>query len=271
MSISQYIREFFILSITILGIPFLYRKVLQRRGPLVRVLVFHDVVDAGWFEKIISFLRERYNIITPKEFAESALDSERINILVTFDDGYASWTQVCLPILKRHGVEALFFINSGIPELYGKEVELQRYLKKNLLISPHETLSWGDVALLERAGHTIGGHSVNHARLSELSHDMQKDEILSDKEKIERMLSTTTSMFAYPFGGSGDYTEMTKKITEEAGYTHAFTTSGKFVDHNDTSTISRMCVEDNQSLPSLNRWILGGYDIYRMIKSICVR
>ena len=271
MSIFKYIREFFILSITVLGISYLYRKILNHRGPLVRVLVFHDVVNAQWFEKILVSLHSRFNTITPKEFAESTFDTERINILITFDDGYASWTGVCLPILEQYDVKALFFINSGIPELHEKEVELNAYLKNNLLISPHETLSWDDVGILYEAGHTIGGHSVSHARLSCLSEDAQRQEIVSDKEKIEHMLGTAIAMFAYPFGGSGDYTDMTKRLTEEAEYAHAFTTAGKFVDHEDTYAVSRMCVEDNQSPKSLNRWILGGYDIYRMIKGICAR
>jgi peptidoglycan/xylan/chitin deacetylase (PgdA/CDA1 family) len=242
-----------------------------REGPLVRVLVFHDVLDAEWFEKMISFLSEQYNIITPKEFVDSVFDSKRINILVTFDDGYASWNRVCQPVLERYGVTALFFINSGIPELYGNETGLQTYLRENLLISPHTTLSWNDVSRLVEAGHTIGGHTVHHPRLSALSEDIQKDEIVSDREVIENKLATTVSLFAYPFGGSGDYTEVTKEIVEGMGYTHAFTTSGMFVDYTDSYAISRMCVEDAQSSTSLNRWILGGYDIYRMIKSICVR
>jgi peptidoglycan/xylan/chitin deacetylase (PgdA/CDA1 family) len=271
MSISKYIREIFILGISFLGLSFVYRTVCGRKGPLVRVLIFHDVLDAEWFEKMISFLSEQYNVITPKEFAESTFDTERINILITFDDGYASWNRVCQPVLERYGVTALFFINSGIPELYGNEVELQAYLKENLLISPHTTLSWNDVSMLVEAGHTIGGHTIHHPRLSALSEDMQKDEIVSDKEVIENKLGTTVSSFAYPFGGSGDYTEVTKEIVVGVGYTHAFTTSGTFVDHTDNYTISRMCVEDTQSPASLNRWILGGYDIYRMIKSICVR
>lgn len=271
MSISKYIREIFILGISFLGISFLYRTVCGRRGPLVRVLVFHDVLDARWFEKIISFLSERYNIITPKEFIDSVFDSKRINILITFDDGYASWNRVCLPVLERYGVTALFFINSGIPELYGNESGLKTYLRENLLISPHTTLSWNDVSMLVEAGHTIGGHTVHHPRLSALSEDMQNNEIVSDREVIENKLATTLSLFAYPFGGSGDYTEVTKEIVAEAGYTHAFTTSGTFVDHTKNYDISRMCVEDTQSPASLNRWILGGYDIYRMIKSICVR
>ncbi len=271
MSISKYIREFFILGISFLGISFLYRKIRGQRGPLVRVLVFHDVLNAEWFEMVIKFLSSHFSIVTPEAFTKSTFDTERINILITFDDGYASWNTVCLPVLERYGVTALFFINSGIPELYGNEAGLQTYLQENLLISPHTTLSWNDVLSLRGAGHTVGGHTVHHPRLSALSEDIQKDEIVPDKEVIENKLGTTVSLFAYPFGGSGDYTEVTKEIVAEAGYTHAFTTSGTFVDHTDSYAISRMCVEDTQSPASLNRWILGGYDIYRMIKSVCVR
>lgn len=243
----------------------------RRNGSLVRVLVFHDVLDAKWFEKIISLLSERYNIITPKEFVDSVFDSRRINILITFDDGYASWNTVCLPVLERYGVTAIFFINSGIPELWGNEAGLQAYLRENLLISPHTTLSWNDVSELVEAGHAIGGHTVHHPQLSRLPEEVQKDEVMSDKVILEKKLGVSVPLFAYPFGERSDYTEMTKKIVEGAGYSHAFTTSGRFIDHTDNYAVSRMCVEDAQPTGSLNRWILGGYDIYRMIKNICAR
>ncbi len=98
-----------------------------------------------------------------------------------------------------------------------------------------------------------------------------EEEINNDKVRIEEMIGKEISTFAYPFGQAKDFTEATEKIVQEVGYTHAFTTEGVFVDFKNTFTISRLCVEDGQSIVRLRQWIEGGYDVYHKIKSLCVR
>jgi peptidoglycan/xylan/chitin deacetylase (PgdA/CDA1 family) len=168
-------------------------------------------------------------------------------------------------------MQALFFINSGLINLYGSATEQKEYVRTNLLLTERETLSWDGVRALRDSGHTIGGHSVHHARLGNLSDEEAGREIMEDKARLEAELGERVSMFAYPFGNESDYTKVTKAKVKEAGYDYAFTTKASFAGMDDRYSIPRICIENGQSVSSIGRWIQGGYDVYRMMKRICVR
>ena len=271
MSITRFIRDIGILCVSALGVSILYRNHLQKNAPLVRVLVFHDVQDASWFENVLRLLTSEYHIVSPEDVREGRFHTTKINVLVTFDDGYASWVTVCAPLLTKYKVQALFFVNSGLADNYGDETKRKAYVTDRLLLGRRDTISWDGVRTLVEGGHTIGGHTVSHVRLSELPHDKVNEEIEKDKIRIETETKRTLWAFAYPFGNTSDYTNEVVESVKRVGYTHAYTTEGVFVKNGDSYRISRMCVEDNQTITSLKHWISGGYDIYRMIKKLCVR
>src|SRR3989344_3576678 len=142
MHIGKYIRDFLINAITFFGTSERYRNRVRKNGPLVRVLVFHDVQDAMWFSEIIVFLKTMYHLITPDDFVAKRFDEKKINVLLTFDDGYESWMSVCLPVLTTHNVRGLFFVNSGLLDVHDNAEKQARYVKKRLLLFPRKTLSW---------------------------------------------------------------------------------------------------------------------------------
>lgn len=265
------VRDAFIRAVSLLGLARVYRLYEKQKGPLVRVVAFHDVQNGEAFAHIIKELTIRYNVISPEDFMEGRLDASRINILITFDDGYASWVDVCMPVLEAHHVRALFFINSGLCDAGESTEAASRYVRERLLLSPRHTITWAQVERLASAGHTIGGHGVTHARLSELREGEQRDEIAKDKARIEEMLKTPLTAFAYPFGRVGDYTATTQRILKDAGYTYAFTTGSVFGNLSRPYEISRLCIDDTISTTQLHDWIQGGYDIYHKLKSLCVR
>ncbi|MCF7815439.1 MAG: polysaccharide deacetylase family protein [Candidatus Pacebacteria bacterium] len=268
---KKYLRNNFISFVSHVGLSYIYRTLKKREGSLVRVLVFHDVQDASWFENMMTSLNKRYNLLTPDSFLKKQYDSNRINVLITFDDGYLSWVDVCLPILKEKGIKALFFINSGLIDVFEHQDIQEQYIRGNLLLSPRKTLSWDGVKKLHEAGHMIGGHTTTHPRLSELHEDRQRETVVQDKKRIEEILNTSIRTFAYPFGQRNDYTPETVGIVKESGYTHSFTTEGVFVNAYNQFEFSRLCVEDGLSIGQLKQWIEGGYDLYHKIKTLCVR
>lgn len=272
MKVSSHIREVIIQISSYLGIVRLCRIKARKHGPLVRVLVFHDVKDGEWFENIIKSIRHTYNLISYDDFRTGRFDTEKINVLITFDDGYISWMNTCLPTLRKYGVEAVFFVNSGLINLSHDTEAQGRYVREKLLLSPRQTLSWDGVRKLKEEGHTIGGHTVHHEHLSLLSSEAQVEEIVNDKKIIEQEIGEPINVFAYPFGNVKDYTEVTILAVRTASYSHAFTTAGEFAHPgNNPYAVSRMCVEDNQTFSSLSRWIDGGYDVYRSVKKLCAR
>lgn len=268
---KRLLRDTYIILAQITGASWAFRARLRTKGPLVRVVVFHDVRDGKWFAESVRTLCAHYHMLTPEDFCEGKFDAQRINVLITFDDGYASWVDVCLPVLSAYNLKALFFINSGLLDAQGAEEQATFVRERLLLTQPHSTLSWEGACALSRAGHTVGGHTRSHRRLSELPIAMQEEEIQSDKARLTEMLGTSITTFAYPFGNHGDYTEDTARLTRDAGYTHAFTTEGVFADTRTPYTLSRLCIEDSLPPAALRRWVEGGYDIYGILKKLCAR
>ena len=73
------------------------------------------IIDANRFEAHLSWLRGLFNILPLPEAVKRLRmgDLPPRAACITFDDGYADNAEVALPILKRHGVSATFFVSTG--------------------------------------------------------------------------------------------------------------------------------------------------------------
>ncbi len=263
------VRDTIILLCTWSGFSWIYRQTVKRTRPLTRIVVFHDVPDPVWFEEMIKTVSTETHVLSPAEFRDGTRDSKRINTLITFDDGYASWVNVALPILESFGLKALFFINSGL--LDSTESEAEIFMKENLMIRPRASLTWDGARALITKGHTIGGHSRSHQNLAREDSPTVRAEVQGDKTTIETKLGVRVDDFAYPFGTHAHFTKETMRIAKEIGYTRAYTAESGFVQDSETFAIPRMCIETGQSSPSLIRWLNGSYDLFLKLKSLCVR
>jgi peptidoglycan/xylan/chitin deacetylase (PgdA/CDA1 family) len=88
----------------------IFHRVLAVEDPL-----FPDEIDAARFDRICGWLREWFNVL-PLDSAVQRLRDGRLPAraaCITFDDGYADNHRVALPILRRHGLSATFFIATG--------------------------------------------------------------------------------------------------------------------------------------------------------------
>jgi peptidoglycan/xylan/chitin deacetylase (PgdA/CDA1 family) len=68
---------------------------------------------------------------------------------------------------------------------------------------------------------TIGAHTVTHTRLSSLSEDEQRHEIVSSKRQLEKLIETEITVFSYPFGRKDHYNRTSVRICREAGFQKA--------------------------------------------------
>jgi peptidoglycan/xylan/chitin deacetylase (PgdA/CDA1 family) len=85
--------------------------------------------------------------------------------------------------------------------------------------SNHRPLSAAEVQELREGGLVeVGAHTVTHPTLSALTPLSQKHEIRRSKARLERMLNSSVSSFAYPYGKPRDYTAETVETVRQAGF-----------------------------------------------------
>jgi peptidoglycan/xylan/chitin deacetylase (PgdA/CDA1 family) len=91
----------------------------------------------------------------------------------------------------------------------------------------------------------IGAHTMTHPVLSALAPDAQTAEIVSGREKLESIIGSPISTFAYPYGEIQDFTDETVAIVRAAGLSAACTTvHGSIESGDDLFRLRRFAVFD---------------------------
>lgn len=67
-------------------------------------------------------------------------------------------------------------------------------------------MSIDDLKFIIDNGHTIGGHTSNHRRLSEIMNQDLEEEIVNSADFLEQKLSVKIEHFAYTFGDLASFT-----------------------------------------------------------------
>ena len=109
----------------------------------------------------------------------SVIWPNRPMMALTFDDGPSGKTPRLLDILDAYGVRATFFV---VGNMIGGREELLREMYA--------------------AGHEVGGHSWNHADLSELDFDAVYSQLLRTKNNIDDATGGNSCLMRPPYGAS---------------------------------------------------------------------
>jgi len=123
-------------------------------------------------------------------------------VSLTFDDGAAD-NYAVRPILSERGLHATFYIVSGFTGTEGY-------------------MTAGQLRDLFEDGNEIGGHTLNHTKLTEVRGADLEREICQDRQNLLDHGFEVTS-FAYPFG---HYDEVSKQVVKDCGYANARAVTG---------------------------------------------
>ena len=107
--------------------------------------------------------------------------------------------------------------------------EVEQSLEITPVNAPHGfMMTWDQVRSLKKAGHMIGGHTVSHPNLAQVSEGEAHFEITECKKKIEKELGESIDHFSYPHPAlNPQWSKQTLEITREAGFkSAALTTCG---------------------------------------------
>jgi peptidoglycan/xylan/chitin deacetylase (PgdA/CDA1 family) len=178
----------------------------------LRVLLYHDIAPEAesHFEVQLRWLRQNWCFVEPEQFVAMACGDAPIledSLLLTFDDGFVTNRRVAERILNPLGIRAIFFVVSEFVALNEGD-DWRGFVSQNIhpglgpqTFPPHlRNMNWTDMEYLVETGHTIGGHTAHHARLSQVSADALGAEIIESANALERRLGIGIKHFAYTFG-----------------------------------------------------------------------
>jgi len=121
----QHKKEILARALAVTGVGPLLRRLRPWKGLVV--LNYHRIGDGGsspldsgvfsasqaQFDQQIGWLKRHADVIGLNDLAQAVSGSAGRYVLITFDDGYLDNYQLALPVLKRHGIAATFFITTG--------------------------------------------------------------------------------------------------------------------------------------------------------------
>lgn len=159
-------------------------------------------IEISDFEKQIKYLSENNFYFPTWEEVEKYIDGKTIlpekSIVLTFDDGDASFFELAVPVLQKYNIDGTSFV---ITSWYGYRAQEKL---ANVNYESHSD------------NMHQGGTDGNGVMLS-----WNYEKILEDLNRSKETLGGKATIFCYPFG---QYNETAIEALKETGYKLAFTT-----------------------------------------------
>lgn len=141
-------------------------------------------------------------------------ETHRNRFVLTFDDGACNVLEHGMTVLKEENFRAILFVVAG--SIGGiNDWDAKHGHPVVPLMSDQQIRDW------LAAGHEIGSHSLTHRNLAKLGEAEARQQICDSKKVLEDRFGVPIRHFCYPHG---KYTEVARRLVEEAGYETACTT-----------------------------------------------
>ncbi|MCM2389207.1 polysaccharide deacetylase family protein [Streptomyces albipurpureus] len=128
---------------------------------------------------------------------------------LTFDDGYADFTEAALPVLRHHGCTATLFV---LPGRLGGSNDWDQDGPRRPLISED------GIRTARAAGTEIASHGLSHIDLTSADDERLRQETSHSRQWLRQLTGTAPKGFCYPYGTVDG---RVARAVREAGYTYA--------------------------------------------------
>jgi peptidoglycan/xylan/chitin deacetylase (PgdA/CDA1 family) len=252
MTLSR--RDFLKVSAGALILPAFAPKTLFAESQTVPVLLYHDISDQFKDEYTISpsklaaqmerLYSDDYRAISLKDLDSLPGESLGRAVIMTFDDGYASFIDYAFPLLKQYGFKATV-------NVIGQYVGTFMTLGGN-----RPTLSWDEYRFLNDSGLVeLGCHTYGLHRISKVppAGKALEDDLKLFTEIFRKEIGTSPDTLAWPFG---IYNQSGMKVAERMGFKYLLTSrEGLLRKNGNLDEIPRLNINNHLDLVSFCQYI----------------
>lgn len=252
-----------------LAVRTLGRLTTSSRGRIV-ILCYHSIhprlsfasATPDEFAGHLEWLRGHCDVVPLNQVAqaEDRRGRDRPLVAITFDDGYEDNYTHALPLLEEHACPATFFVTVGLVD--GDHSAADRIASvRQVPTSEIRPLSWGQVAELRSAGHSVGAHTWSHPNLGRLAEPEVRSELGRSKARLEEQLGAVVDQFAYPFGKRGPhFSSSTMELVAAEGYALAVSVLFRAVRKGDSRLALPRFFVARDSVETLAAKVYGRWD-----------
>ncbi len=212
--------------------------------PRVQFLYVHHIFkdEEVAFERLINKLSKNHHFISYSRAVEFILNRkiDKPYLVISSDDGFRNNLRAA-EIMNKYGISGCFFINPSIIDLKD-EGAIKIFCRQRLNFPPVEFLTWQEVERLQKWGHEIGSHTMNHINLAN-STEQEIQYELGASYNVIRQRCGDTIHFAFPYGRFFHFSEAARKIVFEIGFAScASAERGCHINHPSFLSKSELCI-----------------------------
>lgn len=248
----RWLKSAFFMALEVGQINRLFRHLNRGR---IKVLLYHSITPQGQhfdnglgsdeFVIHIQYLKKYFNVISADQLdSATSIAVDRVNILITFDDGFIDNRTVAASLLHRAKLPAIFFVIAAcVPE--GLPPNFIGYgTTRNIDEPAFRTMTVADLRAILQQGMTFGSHGMTHPDYSKIPFGAGIIDGQRSKAMLEALLpESNITCFAFPWGRfqDGQEIELLKSYHRVFLTSHGFNHASDRVMHrNEVSDVRQL-------------------------------
>lgn len=176
-------------------------------GPVVDILMYHSVSDAGgptsippatFAMQMRALADSGLPVISLDDLAAARDGGAPLaprSVIVTFDDGFCDFADAAWPVMAPLGIRPIVYLPTGF---VGRSEGW-----KGIREPARPLMDWAAIRRLADEGVAFGSHTVSHPDLDSLPPAALAEELDVSKREIEDRLGRPAGHFAPPYGIAG--------------------------------------------------------------------
>ena len=235
-------------------------RMSQARTAGIPVLLYHDIsnefrdeytISPGLFAVQMEWLYANgYRAVSLRDIGAPGQAVPERAVVITFDDGYATFMDYAFPLLQQYGFKATINL---VGEYVGTYMEMG---------GRRPMFGWDEYRHLARSGlvdigcHTHALHKYGHLGVSGVSGDVLANDLRIFQETLRKQTGRNADILAWPYGL---YTRKSIAVAVQAGFRHILTSRrGLFEVAGNPLEIPRRNISNGTDLISFKQYIGGG-------------